>query len=95
VDVTDGTRVLHRVALNRAMPTLGEVRVDEITVQHIIDLVAALAEGDSKRETIRKTVKYTAAVLEEHGRDPNPARDKRVRLPHEEHEGFPHHRLTT
>ena len=40
----------------------------------------------SQRETIRKTVKYTAAVLDDHGRDPNPARDKRVRLPHEDRE---------
>jgi integrase len=31
-------------------------------------------------------VKYLAAVLEEERVEPNPARDKRVRLPHEEHE---------
>jgi integrase len=42
------------------------------------------AAGDGRaREIIRKTVKYAAAVLDEHGRDPNPARDKRVRLPRE------------
>jgi integrase len=31
-------------------------------------------------------VKYLAAVLDECGIDPNPARDKRIRLPHEESE---------
>lgn len=85
-DVTEATRVLHRVALNRAIPTLGTLRVDEVDVSHVVAMVTALAEGGSKKETIRKTVKYTAAVLDDHGRDPNPARDKRVRLPHEERE---------
>jgi len=84
VDVEDTTRTLHRVALNRAMPTLADLRVDEIGVQHIIDMVSALAGEGRKRETIRKTVKYTAAVLDEHGCEPNPARDKRVRLPRED-----------
>ena len=43
-----------------------------------------LARTGRKRETIRKSVKYLAAVLEENGIEPNPARDKRVRLPHVE-----------
>jgi integrase len=86
VDVTSGTRTLHRVALNRALPTLGNVALDEITTAHMVDLVRALAERGAKRETIRKTVKYAAAVLDEAGIEPNPARDSRVRLPHEETE---------
>jgi integrase len=84
IDVTEGTRTLHRVALARAMPTLGTVPVDELTVEHFTGLVEALAAGGSKRETIRKTIKYAAAVLEDAGVDPNPARDRRIRLPHEE-----------
>src|SRR5205823_1221142 len=35
---------------------------------------------------IRKSIKYAAAVLEDAGITPNPFRDRRVRLPHEEHE---------
>jgi hypothetical protein len=85
VDVTEGTRVLHRVALNRVLPTLGDLRVDEITVERVNALVTELAAGGSKRETIRKSVKYLAAVLDDHGVTPNPARDRRIRLPHEEH----------
>ena len=83
-DVEESTRTLHRVALNRAMPTLGQMAVDEIAVEHIVEMVAALVREGRARETIRKTVKYTAAVLDENGRDPNPARDKRVRLPRED-----------
>ena len=37
-----------------------------------------------KRETIRKSVKYLAAVLDYAKVDPNPARDRSVRLPSEE-----------
>jgi integrase len=84
VDVTEGTRVLHRVALGRVVPILGERRVDEVSVDDVNAMVAELAKGGRKRETIRKSVKYFAAVLEDVGRDPNPARDKRVRLPYEE-----------
>jgi integrase len=39
-----------------------------------------------KRETIRKSAKYLAAVLDYGNVDPSPARDRNVRLPHEETE---------
>jgi integrase len=84
VDVTESTRVLHRVALGRVVTTLGDRRLDEVTVDDVNTLVVELTRAGRKRETIRKSVKYLAAVLEENGIDPNPARDKRVRLPHAE-----------
>ena len=84
VDVSEGTRVLHRVALARVTPLLGQRRVDELTVEHVNELVTHLSAAGKKRETIRKSVKYVAAVLEEEAVDPNPARSKRIRLPHEE-----------
>jgi len=86
VDVTEGTRVLHRVALNRVLPHLGAHRVDEITAADVVAMVTALSAAGSKRETIRKSVKYLAAVLDECGADPNPARAKTIRLPYEEQE---------
>lgn len=85
VDVTESTRVLHRVALDRALSILGDRPVDTITADDINEMVVALSAKGRKRETIRKSVKYLAAVLDFHGIDPNPARDKqRIRLPHEE-----------
>lgn len=84
VDVSDATRVLHRVALGRVIPILGERRLDELTVDDVNALVAELAGTGRKRETIRKSVKYLAAVLEDNRIDPNPARDRRVRLPYTE-----------
>jgi integrase len=77
--------VLHRVALNRVLPSLGEKAVDELSVADVNAMVSTLAAAGKKRETIRKSVKYLAAVLEENGRAlDNPARSKQIRLPHEE-----------
>jgi integrase len=85
VDVSQSTRVLHRVALGRVLPILGERPVDTLTADDVAALVEQLAEAGKKRETIRKSVKYLAAVLDFAGADPNPARDRmRVRLPYEE-----------
>ena len=84
VDVAEATRVLHGVALGRVLPILGDLRLNELAVDDVNGLVVELTRTGRKRETIRKSVKYLAAVLEESGIEPNPARDKRVRLPHEE-----------
>lgn len=84
IDVAEGTRILHRVALGRVVSVLGDRRVDELSIDDVNELVRELARTGRKRETIRKSVKYLAAVLEENGIEPNPARDRRVRLPHEE-----------
>ncbi len=83
-DVTEGTRVLHRVALSRALPVLGSKHVDELTVADMDTLVQVLAAAGKRRETIKKTLKYVAAVLDEQGLAENPARSKRIRLPFEE-----------
>jgi integrase len=84
LDVADATRVLHRVALGRIVPILGDRQLDELKVEDINALVAELSATGRKRETIRKSIKYLAAVLEENRIDPNPARDRRVRLPYPE-----------
>ena len=85
IDVTESTRVLHRVALKRVTAVLGSTRVDKVTVDAVAELVQTLSADGKRRETIRKSVKYLAAVLDEHGVEPNPARAKSIRLPHEEH----------
>jgi integrase len=85
VDVSDGTRVLHRIALGRVLPVLGSRRVDEIDVGDVNELVSTLSAAGKKRETIKKSVKYLASVLDEQGLEENPARSKRIRFPYEEH----------
>ena len=84
VDVSGGTAATHRVNLGRILPTLGERAVDSITADDVAELVVSLT--GLKRESIRKTVATLAMVLDHHGLAPNPARDKRVRLPQEDRE---------
>jgi integrase len=82
VDVTDGTRLQHRSAVNAMLPLLGTRRVDEITPADVAELVAELAGKGRKRETIRKTILALGMVLDHLGVQPNPARDRvHVKLP--------------
>ena len=85
VDVADSTRVLHRVALGRVLPILGDSHVDDLTSADVADLVARLHADGRKRETISKSITALAQTLDHAGVDPNPARDRvRVKLPREE-----------
>jgi integrase len=90
VDVAEATKVQHRSAINRALPILGERRVDELTAQDVAELVAAIHTQGKSRESIRKTRTALAMVLDHERVDPNPARDASVKLPREEpHEAQP------
>jgi integrase len=84
IDVVEGTRTLHGVALARVLKTdLRRKRIDAITVDDVVQMVAALVAAGHKRETIKKSRDYLAMVLDHYGITPNPARDKRVKLPRE------------
>jgi integrase len=86
IDVVEQTGNMHRSAFVRIFkvaPELRSRRVDEVTVDDVTALVAALAATPYKRETIRKTRTVLAQTLDHYGVDPNPVRDERVRLPRE------------
>ena len=86
VDVDTQTANMHRSAFARIFklaPELRARRVDELTVDDVAALVAALAAVPYKRETIRKTRTVLAQTLDFYKIDPNPVRDERVRLPKE------------
>jgi integrase len=86
IDVPEQTRNMHRSALGRVWkvaPVLRSKRVEEITVSDVTGVVAKLHAAGYKRETLRKTKTVLSQVLDFAGVDPNPARDDRVRLPHE------------
>ena len=61
--------MLHRVALGRVVPILGDRRLDDLTVDDVNALVAELSRAGRKRETIRKSVKYLAAAKFHGARD--------------------------
>lgn len=84
VDVTAATAQTHKVNLNRIIPVLGARPVGEIEPGEVAALVSRLHEAGLKRESIRKTLATFAMVLDRGGRNPNPARDKRVKLPQED-----------
>jgi hypothetical protein len=87
VDAAEATKIQHRTALNRALPILGEHRIDAITAQHVADLVVHLHADGKARESIRKTVTALAMVFDHAGISPNPARDRViVKLPRDESE---------
>jgi integrase len=82
VDVATGTAATHRVNLNRIVDVLGERRIDEIRAEDVAEFVVGLSK--LRRESVRKTVSTLAQVFDFHGVVPNPARDKRVRLPQQD-----------
>ncbi len=85
VDVAEGTKVLHRVALDRVLPLLGDRRVDSLTPADVALVVETLHADGKKRETIRKSITALAQTLDFAGIRPNPARDRvQVRLPRED-----------
>lgn len=84
VDVTEGTAQTHKVNLKRILDVLGDRPVHEIEPGEVAGLVSHLHEGGLKRESIRKTIATLAMVLDHAERVPNPARDKRVKLPQED-----------
>jgi hypothetical protein len=54
VDVAESTRVLHRVALDRALPLLGDRPIDELAVDDVVELVSTLsANGRKARNDLR------------------------------------------
>ena len=64
-------------------PELRVRRVDQLRIDDVTALVAALAAVPYKRETIRKTRTALAQTLDHYGVDPNPVRDSRIKLPKE------------
>jgi hypothetical protein len=92
VDVDEQTRNMHRSSAGRilrSIPQLRGRRVDELTVDNVAALVAALAAAGYKRETIRKTLTALAQRLDFYKVEPNVARDERVKLPKERRQHIP------
>jgi integrase len=85
-DVRDATAVQHRTSLNHVNRLLGDRRCDEIGWDDVQRMIDILAHENRARESIRKCRTALSMVLDFAGVTPNPARDKRVKLPREEPE---------
>jgi integrase len=86
LDIAASTREQHRIQLDKLLPLLGERAVDELEAGDFGRVVATLHEQGVARETIRKSVGAGAMVLDHAGVNPNPARDRSIKLPREEPE---------
>lgn len=84
VDVAPATALYFRTSLGRILPTLGDHRIDELAPADVAAWVAHLHGEGKKPSTIRKSANVLAQVLDHAGVDPNPARDRRVKLPRNE-----------
>lgn len=81
IDVQETTGRTHQTHIDRILPVLGDRPIDAITVQETAEFIGNLG---LKRETIRKTRSALAMIFDFGGIVPNPARDKRVKLPAED-----------
>jgi integrase len=85
IDIANSTKTRHGLELARINRVLGALAVDEVTPAAVVDFVATQVP-DYSRGTIRKTLQTLAMVLDHAGIDPNPARDKSVKLPRADEE---------
>jgi integrase len=86
IDISANTRARHRSELERIRPRLGDHPAGELTPAHVAGFVADLVDAKYARSSIRKTLQTLAMSLDHARIDPNPVRDKQVRLPHAEPE---------
>jgi hypothetical protein len=86
VDLDEKTEQIHRSVLNRANIWGGTLDPLLFTFAECQELVGWLMRGDEEHKglsaaTVKKYMNVFAQVLDFAGLDPNPARDRRVKLP--------------
>ena len=82
--VLDQFVVIHVLSVPRRAGAVHQRRrIDNLTYEDVAALIAALVKAEYRRETIKKTRDALAQTLDYHNVEPNPARDKRVKLPKE------------
>lgn len=80
IDITENTRNVHRKSLVHVLAAFGGREPESIAPAEVAAWVGELA-GRYTPGYVRKIVDALAMVLDHHGIAPNPARDRRVRLP--------------
>jgi integrase len=80
IDVDENTIKNYRSSIRRIGETFGTRDVETITASEIAEWIAARAQ-ERKRGTLEQYLIAFRLVLDHAGREPNPARDPRVKLP--------------
>jgi hypothetical protein len=81
VDLAPATRDAIQVRTATLFPLIGDLDAAQITPATVANLVTTL---ELKPSSLRRYIATLAAILDYAGIEPNPAKDKRVRLPREE-----------
>jgi integrase len=85
IDVDEGTRTNDRINTERVFrhdPRLADLALDGLDTEGWARVFAELA-ATYKRGTLQKSREAFSMLYDHHGIEPNPVRDKRVKLPHE------------
>jgi integrase len=85
-DVREATALQHRTSLSHVKRLLGDRKCGDVDWEDVQRMIDVLAHEDRARESVRKCRTALSMVLDFAGVTPNPARDKRVKLPREEPE---------
>lgn len=85
IDVAAGTRAVHRKALRHVLDAFAEREPASLSAAEVAAWVGALA-GRLSPGTVAKALGALRMVLDHEDVQPNPARDRRVRLPRQERE---------
>jgi hypothetical protein len=88
IDVDPRTSLNYRTSKRRIPSVVGDIAVEAIDVSWVTRTIEALREGGGASESIRKTRFHLATVLDFAEVDPNPARDRRVRVPRRVFDGY-------
>lgn len=86
IDVAESTKTRNGLEVDRIVRLLGSIAVDVLAAERVATFVTTLVEEKYARGTIRKTLQTLAMILDHERVDPNPAREKQVKLPHAEDE---------
>ena len=66
--------------MRRLDPLIGTIPIDDLTVDDVTGAIGILAES-FKPSTVRKSLNVLQQALDHAQLNPNPARDRRIRLP--------------
>jgi hypothetical protein len=80
IDVEEKTKKLDTDAADRFKALIGELEVSELTLADVQEAVAKLAD-ELEPTTVRKYLSLLRLALDFAGVEPNPARDRRLRVP--------------
>jgi integrase len=84
IGVSPGTVTQNRTSVNRALPIIGDRRVDQLQPQDVADMVVRLHGEGVATGYLRKVLQAVAMTLDHADVEPNPARDRRVVMPYAE-----------